>query len=270
MRHLKYEADVDVTQARNNADAVVSANHHAYRSAVDRAEQAKVAALDALEDQMEVAHDGVAHLQGALAVELAHTTATHADALAAYQATCAQRLKVLRENLDVQQRVELSEIEDRKNKHLQTLLENHEFAFAEMKQYYQGITADNCGLIKRYEEELAELRANQLRNADLLRAAGDENERLRAPLAVVVAEVAALRSKLAEVDKVKLMLRNARGRLKDSGRRRDASRNHVLKLEQRLAESAAKKEALYRAFETSILDLQVGGGGGTGCWVRGL
>ena len=256
VRHLKYEADVDVTKARTDTDSVISANHSDYRSAVDRAEQAKVAALDALEDQNEVAHDSLAHLQGQHAAELSRTTATHADALTTYQATCAARLKLLRENLDVQQRVELSEIEDRKNKHLQTLMENHKVAFAEMKDYYQGITADNCGLIKRYEEELAELRANQLKNAELLKAATDENERLRAPLAVVMAEVAQLRSKLSGVDKVKLMLSNARGRLKDNGRRRDSSKQAVLRLEQRLSQAAAKKEALYREFETSILDLQ--------------
>ncbi len=54
-----------------------------------------------------------------------------------------------------------------------------------MREYYQGVTQDNCGLIKRYDEELTELKVSQRRNADLLKAARSENERLREPLAQV-------------------------------------------------------------------------------------
>ena len=256
VRHLKYETDVDVTKVRGETDAIISENHGAYRAKVERSEKGKVAALGELEDQMEVAHDSVAHLMGHQDMELAQSTASHEKALADYQATCRERLRLLRENLETQRRVELQEIEDRKNGHLQALLSNHASAFAEMKGYYQGITADNCGLIKRYEEELAELRTNQLRNADLLKAAMEENERLREPLAVVMAEVAHLKGSLTEVDKIKLMLRNARGRLKDSGRKRDGARRDVERLKGRIATVEGKREALYKEFETTILALQ--------------
>ena len=198
VRHLKYETDVDVTKVRAETDAVVTEGHAAYRAKVERAEKAKVAAIDELEDQMEVAHDSLAHLAQTHERELAEVTAAQAAALAAYEATCADRLRQLGADMDVQQRVELQEIEDRKNTHLQALMANHAAAFREMKEYYQGITADNCGLIKRYEEELAELRANQLRNADLLKAATAENERLREPLALVMAEVSSLKGKLTK------------------------------------------------------------------------
>ena len=35
MRHLKYEADVDVTKVRADTDAVISTNHDAYRAKVN-------------------------------------------------------------------------------------------------------------------------------------------------------------------------------------------------------------------------------------------
>jgi growth arrest-specific protein 8 len=135
-------------------------------------------------------------------------------------------------------------------------MKNHEAAFGEMREYYQGITADNCGLIQRYEAELADLRTNQLRNADLLTAAENENGRLRDPLAAIMAEVSQLRASLSEVEKIKLMLRNATGRLKDSGRRRDAEVRAVAKLKQRLGDCEKRRESLYKDFETTILDLQ--------------
>jgi len=253
VRHLKYETDVDVTKVRTEADRVVSENHQTYRTKVERAEKGKVAALAELEDMSEIAHDAIATMQIQNEIELKTVREKHATALAAFQETCKLRMKELVENLDVQKRVELQEIEDRKNLHLQTLMTNHEAAFGEMREYYQGITTDNCGLIQRYESELSDLRTNQLRNADLLAAASNENARLREPLAAIMAEVSHLRASLSEVEKIKLMLRNATGRLKDGGRRRDAEVRVVTKLKQRLADCDKRREALYKDFETSIL-----------------
>mmetsp|Transcript_60136 Transcript_60136/g.135977 ORF Transcript_60136/g.135977 Transcript_60136/m.135977 type:complete len:494 (-) Transcript_60136:267-1748(-) len=256
VRHLKYETDVDVTKVRTDTDKVLAENHETYRAKVERAEKGKVAALGELDDQLEVTHDAVAYLKTQQDLELAQVTAKHQATLEAYERTCSERLSLLRANLDVQQRVELQEIEDRKNAHLQTLMANHDEAFKEMKEYYQGITQDNCGLIKRYDEELSELRANHARNLDLKKAAQAENERLREPLGVVMAEVASLRASLSEVDKIKLMLRNARGRLRDGGRRRDAGKREVDRLKRQLARCDSRREALYKEFETSILELQ--------------
>jgi hypothetical protein len=199
VRHLKYETDVDVTTVRKEADRVVSENHAAYRAKVERAEKGKVSALAELEDMSEIAHDAIATMQVQNELELKAVREKHADALAKFKETCKQRMEELIENLDVQKRVELQEIEDRKNLHLQTLMKNHEAAFSEMREYYQGITADNCGLIQRYEAELADLRTNQLRNADLLAAASAENARLREPLAKVMHDLAEVKGDLSEV-----------------------------------------------------------------------
>ena len=52
------------------------------------------------------------------------------------------------------------------------------------------------------------------------------------------------------------MLRNARGRLKDGGRKRDGRAREVARLRQRVEAAEAQREALYSEFETSILALQ--------------
>jgi cell division protein ZapA (FtsZ GTPase activity inhibitor) len=44
--------------------------------------------------------------------------------------------------------MEIHEIEERKNRHINDLMKNHEKAFAEMKGYYNNITQDNLALIK--------------------------------------------------------------------------------------------------------------------------
>jgi len=45
-------------------------------------------------------------------------------------------------------KVEIHEIEERKNQHINDLMRNHEAAFAELKAYYNDITRENLGLIK--------------------------------------------------------------------------------------------------------------------------
>jgi hypothetical protein len=42
----------------------------------------------------------------------------------------------------------LHELEERKNLHINELINNHEKAFKELKKYYNEITAENLNLIK--------------------------------------------------------------------------------------------------------------------------
>ena len=48
-----------------------------------------------------------------------------------------------------------------------------------MREYYRAITADNLGLIERYEKELNDLAASETRNTDLLRSAEKQNNDLK-------------------------------------------------------------------------------------------
>ena len=58
------------------------------------------------------------------------------------------RLAKLREELELKLKVEIHELEERKNLHINELINNHEKAFAELKKYYNDITAENLSLIK--------------------------------------------------------------------------------------------------------------------------
>ncbi len=45
--------------------------------------------------------------------------------------------------------MEIHEIEERKNRHINDLMINHERNFNEMRNYYNSITQDNLDLIKQ-------------------------------------------------------------------------------------------------------------------------
>jgi hypothetical protein len=57
-------------------------------------------------------------------------------------------MKLLREDLELRRKVEILEIEERKNNHINELMKKHEKAFAEIKNYYNDITHNNLDLIK--------------------------------------------------------------------------------------------------------------------------
>lgn len=63
------------------------------------------------------------------------------------------KLKALEKELSLRMKVEIHEIEERKNDHINDLMHNHESAFREMKQYYNDITKENLDIIKQLQEK---------------------------------------------------------------------------------------------------------------------
>jgi growth arrest-specific protein 8 len=70
-----------------------------------------------------------------------------------------QKIENLREELELRMKVEVHEIEERKNQHINDLMRNHLEAFKEMKEYYNDITKENLELIKMHKEKLVDIRA---------------------------------------------------------------------------------------------------------------
>jgi len=64
----------------------------------------------------------------------------------------------------VKHRMEMFDIEERKNLHIQNLINNHDKNFNEMKNYYNDITLNNLALISSLKEQMEELRKQSERN----------------------------------------------------------------------------------------------------------
>ena len=64
-------------------------------------------------------------------------------------------------------KVELHEIEERKNDHINDLMHNHESAFREMKQYYNDITKENLDIIKQLQEKYQDVKT-QISNSEVV------------------------------------------------------------------------------------------------------
>lgn len=62
-----------------------------------------------------------------------------------------EKLDSMKEELELKLKVDIHELEERKNLHINELIKNHDEAFAELKNYYNEITRDNLKLIKDHK-----------------------------------------------------------------------------------------------------------------------
>lgn len=79
-------------------------------------------------------------------------------------------------------KVEVHEIEERKNQHINELMLSHENAFREMKEYYNDITRENIELIKVHKEKLKEIKANIQNNDYVVADLRKKEQELKQPL----------------------------------------------------------------------------------------
>jgi len=93
-----------------------------------------------------------------------------------------ETLKKLRAELELKLKVEIHEIEERKNQHLNELIRNHEAAFSELKSYYNDITLENLSLIKTQKGRIEELQGNVIVNNKLITEIKAKNKAMEEPL----------------------------------------------------------------------------------------
>ena len=98
----------------------------------------------------------------------------------------------LREELELQRKVEIHEIEERKNGQINALMRNHEKAFTDIKNYYNDITLNNLALINSLKEQVEDMKKKEERTEKQMAEIVLENKKLTEPLNKARAEVAEL------------------------------------------------------------------------------
>ncbi|KAL6445721.1 hypothetical protein ACFW04_000887 [Cataglyphis niger] len=93
-----------------------------------------------------------------------------------------QKLTSQYESLTLKHRMEITEVEERKNAQIANLIKNHENAFAEIKNYYNDITLNNLSLIKSMKEQMEAMRNNEERMKKQVRELTIENKKYSADL----------------------------------------------------------------------------------------
>ena len=166
------------------------------------------------------------------------------------------RVEQLKASLELRRKVEIHEIEERKNLHINDLLHNHEEAFGEIKKYYNDITRDNLKIIRRLKSEVSEMTERAATNQQLMMKIAQENKQLSEPLKSAVKKVESLQNDLKDAEKDKMSLKNAKARLRVmQGQISELEREHK-GLERKYDEVEAERNELYENFEGTVREVQ--------------
>lgn len=167
-----------------------------------------------------------------------------------------KRLDHYIEESEIKHRMEMSEVEERKHLQVSRLIQEHERAFGEMKNYYNDITLNNLALISSLKEQMEDLRHQSERNERIVAEVTQENKKLVEPLKEARVELVELRKKLENYQRDKKALSRTSGRYDNVKKTMNDMRWETEALKMRCENLTEERDQLKNKFEEAILELQ--------------
>ena len=174
------------------------------------------------------------------------------DGLSELSSRSEARLRQLETDLELRRRVEIHEVQERKNQHINDLVINHKTAFGQMKCYYSTITEQNIQLIEGLRNKGKELKNCAIDNQRSLLEYKEMNHTLSLPLSQVTDEIGTVRDHLRARTKDQMALKNASSRLNVVIKNIAGLRAKLQLLEEEYAQVERERDLLYSNFEDSI------------------
>mmetsp|Transcript_33917 Transcript_33917/g.34550 ORF Transcript_33917/g.34550 Transcript_33917/m.34550 type:complete len:492 (+) Transcript_33917:197-1672(+) len=166
------------------------------------------------------------------------------------------RMKKTREHLDSHRKEEIKAIEERKHKMIETLMAEHQKAFADIKNYYNDITHNNLDLIKSLKEEVKGSEADERKQETNLHVQMQENKKLSAPLKKKQEEAIRLHDELEEYKKEKAEMRRVKSGLVVVEDNCSTLSWEYEVLQQRYIELKKERDDLKRHFMATVFDVK--------------
>merc|ERR1711920_264099 len=172
------------------------------------------------------------------------------------EAQYEEQVNELKVDLELKRKVEIHEIEERKNQHINELLFNHQEAFDEIKAYYNDITHDNLLLIRSLKDEIQEMREREKRNQKKMQFLTQENKDLSEPLAKKLEEQRELEEKLKSYTKDKMALKNLKAHYKQLEEHTTEAKQEYRATEEKYRKLEKERDDLYRRFQKAVREIQ--------------
>ncbi|MCO5614785.1 hypothetical protein L7F22_069069 [Adiantum nelumboides] len=172
------------------------------------------------------------------------------------QTKTEKKIKCIRDDCELRRKQEVHEVEERKNTHINELMKKHEKAFTEIKCYYNDITQNNLDLIKTLKEDVTDMKKKEAANEKLMYDIAQENKRLTEPLTRALKEVETLKKQLANYEKDKLSLQQARAALAEHSKMVKNLEFEKGALQQKFGEVTNERDELYKRFENGVFEMQ--------------
>jgi len=172
------------------------------------------------------------------------------------QADYEEQVEQLKIDLELNRKVEIHEIEERKNQHINELMFNHQEAFDEIKAYYNDITFDNLQLIKSLKDDISEMKEREKRNQKKMQFLTQENKDLSEPLAKKLEEQRELEEKLKSYTKDKMALKNLKAHFKQLEEHTTEAKQEYRATEEKYRKLEKERDDLYRRFQKAVREIQ--------------
>lgn len=167
-----------------------------------------------------------------------------------------KKMKMLRDELDLRRKTEIHEVEERKNGQISVLMQRHEEAFTDIKNYYNDITLNNLALINSLKEQMEDMRKKEEHLEKEMLEVSLQNKRLVEPLQKAREEMSEMQKKLATYQRDKQILFCTKARLKVAEKDLKGLQWEHEVLEQRFLKVQQERDELYRKFTAAILEVQ--------------
>ncbi|CAO1415796.1 unnamed protein product [Diamesa hyperborea] len=167
-----------------------------------------------------------------------------------------QRLQEYMENSEIRHRMEMSEVEERKNNQIRQLIDAHEKAFGEMKSYYNDITINNLALISSIKEQMEEMRRQSERNEKQIADVTTQSRKLSDPLKDIQFEVNELRKKLEHYGRDKMSMQKLQKRFDALRKQFDGIKLECDAKELLCTKITEERDELRQKFENTVLEVQ--------------
>ncbi|XP_057183263.1 dynein regulatory complex subunit 4-like [Triplophysa rosa] len=165
-------------------------------------------------------------------------------------------MQTLRQEEEQKRKTEVHEIEERKNSHINTMMENHEKAFRDMRNYFSDNIHKNLNLITSLKEDLKEMKKKEERRSKEMAIGLQQNKELIESQERAKEEVTELQKQLTNYDRDKSTLARMRAYVKVSDKEMKALKWEHEVLEQRFTTVQLERDDLYTKFTKAILEVQ--------------
>ncbi|XP_065156662.1 LOW QUALITY PROTEIN: dynein regulatory complex subunit 4-like [Atheta coriaria] len=256
VKHLQYEHQLNLTDAK--AEAMVSIKLARDDHAVQERELLRdKRELKAKSREQEMANqDHIKNLKLQFSEELYNARQEFETQTKEIELKYEKKFNQLREELGVQHKMEMTEVEERKNTQISDLIQGHEKSFNEMKNYYNDITLNNLALISSLKDQMEILRKQNERMGKQVQDLVSENKKLKDPLHQALAEVVEFKRQLVNYEKDKISLQNTKAKLAATKKELNELRWAGDAMELRYERIEAERNELQLRFTKAILDLQ--------------
>ncbi|XP_036690299.1 dynein regulatory complex subunit 4 isoform X3 [Balaenoptera musculus] len=167
-----------------------------------------------------------------------------------------KKVRMLRDELDLRRKTEIHEVEERKNGQISMLMQRHEEAFTDIRNYYNEITLNNLALINSLKERIERMRKREELLEKEVTEASTQNRRLADPLQEARDEMSEMQKQLGGYERDKQILLCTKARLKVTEKELKSLRWEHEVLEQRFTKVQQERDELYRKFTAAVLEVQ--------------